>query len=124
MKILATLTRICTDDLEATLAFYGELLGEACSRRFRYGAAGLELAQVGNVLILAGSEQALAPFEETRATLLVDSLTGFRELLLARGAVIIRDVQPVPTGRNLTVRHPDGAVFEYVEFGPGTDRRD
>ena len=36
--------------------------------------AGLELTQIADILILAGSETALKPFMDTKATFVVDSI--------------------------------------------------
>lgn len=84
--------------------------------KLQYDQLGLELAQVGNVLILAGTDEALKPFMKTKVTFLVDSIVEFRKFLLENGAAIIRDLTEVPTGVNMTVEHADGTVAEYVEF--------
>ena len=114
MEVRQVLSRCHVEDLDSAITFYEELLRTPCGLRFRH--AGLELAQVGSILLLAGPEDALRPFRETQATFLVDSVMAFRERLLERGATLIRDVANVPTGMNMTVRHPDGAIVEYVEF--------
>jgi len=119
MKILKTLTRVYTSNFDETLKFYEDLTGTKTLRRFPYPAAGLELAQVQDILILAGTEDSLRPFRQTSATFLVDSLDEYHGFLAAQGAAIIRPPQAIPTGRNMTARHPDGAVVEYVEFRKG-----
>ena len=65
---------------------------------------------------MCGSEIALEPFRDTRATFLVDSVTEFRDYLLKHDAKIIRDLKKVPTGTNMTVKHKDGTIAEYVEY--------
>ena len=45
----------------------------------------------------------------------MDSVVKFRDYLLEHGAVIIRDLKRVPTGINMTMKHPDGTIIEYVE---------
>lgn len=115
MKILKTLSRLYINDLGSTLEFYEELLGTPASMQFEIPQLGLELAQIGDVLLIAGSEEALKPFRSTQATMLVNSLDEFKNYLKEKGAVIIRGPDTVPTGRNMTVRHSDGAVIEYVE---------
>jgi predicted enzyme related to lactoylglutathione lyase len=103
------------EQLEESVALYEALLGEKSLARFKYPEAGLELAQVGSLLLIAGSETALEPFRATTATFLVDSLEEYRQTLLAEGATILREPQQVPTGRNMLVHHPDGTRVEYVE---------
>jgi len=115
MKILQNLSRLYIPNLNSTLEFYEELLDTPAAMRFEIPQIGLELAQIGNVLLIAGSEEALKPFRGTQATFLVDSLDEFRAFLEEKGAEIIRGPDKVPTGRNMTVRHPDGSVIEYVE---------
>jgi predicted enzyme related to lactoylglutathione lyase len=115
MKILQTLSRFYITDLAAALDFYEELLGTSASMRFEIPQIGLELAQIGDILLIAGSDEALKPFRSTQATFLVDSLDEFRTFLIEKGAEIIRGPAKVPTGRNMTVKHPDGSVIEYVE---------
>jgi hypothetical protein len=83
------------------------------SWRVRFAYRDLELARVGDFLLIAGTPEALAPYRNTHATVLVDSL----DEVLATGTVLDGPHQ-VPTGRNVTLRHPGGAVIEYVEFGP------
>lgn len=115
MKVLKTLSRLYVNDLNLAVEFYEELLGTPASLRFKMPQIGLELAQVRDVLIIAGSEEALKPFKSTQATFLVDSLDEFKAYLEEKGAELIRGPNKVPTGRNMTVRHPEGSVIEYVE---------
>lgn len=115
MKILKTLSRLYINDLNQALGFYEELLGTSSSLRFEMPQIGLELAQLGDILLIAGSDEALKPFRSTQATFLVDSLDEFKAYLEEKGAKLIRGPSKVPTGRNMTVRHPDGSVIEYVE---------
>ena len=86
------------------------------AREFKYTEMNLELAQVGNILLLCGSDEALQPFKDTKATFLVDSIIEYRDFLLNNGAMIIRDLKEVPTGRNMTLKHLDGTIVEYVEL--------
>lgn len=115
MKILQTLSRLYINDLNSALEFYEELLGTPASMRFEIPQIGMELAQIGDILLIAGSDEALKPFRSTQATFLVDFLDEFEAYLEQKGAEILRGPARVPTGRNMTVRHPDGSVIEYVE---------
>jgi predicted enzyme related to lactoylglutathione lyase len=115
MKVLKVLTRIYVHDLDQTVEFYEKLLNTECTMKLDYKQVHLGLAQVGDILILGGTDEALKPFSDTQATFLVDSITEFRNYLLKKGATIIRDLKEVPTGMNMTVKHLDGAIVEYVE---------
>ncbi|MDA5107941.1 VOC family protein [Brevibacillus thermoruber] len=70
---------------------------------------------VGNLLILAGSPEALEPFRATRFTCVVDSLDEYVTYFTQLGLSFIRQPKQVPTGKNMTVQHPDGTIVEYVE---------
>jgi predicted enzyme related to lactoylglutathione lyase len=115
MKVLKTLSRLYVNDLQAAIEFYEELLNNPVARCLELPQIGLELAQIGDILLVAGSDEALKPFRSTQVTFLVDSLDEFKVYLGEKGAEIIRGPNEVPTGRNMTVRHSDGSVIEYVE---------
>jgi predicted enzyme related to lactoylglutathione lyase len=119
MKVLQTITRLYVDceQLEASIAFYESFFGEPCGVRESYPEIGVEAAQVGSFLLLAGSEQALAPFKNTQANLLVDSIEEWKDFLLKHGATIIEGPKQAPTGLEMRARHPDGAQIKYVQFG-------
>jgi predicted enzyme related to lactoylglutathione lyase len=117
MKVIRGMVRVylAPEDLDKTVDFYEALFGQGCDMRFKYEEAGLEMASVGSVLLIAGRKGRLRPFRETWATFLVDSLDSFSKTLLEIGADILEEPKVVPTGRNMRVRHPDGVVIEYVE---------
>lgn len=115
MKVIKVLNRFYVNDLDQAVVFYEEVLGEKCSLRFEYPQINLELAQVGNILLIRGSDEALKPIRGTQATFLVDSVIEYKNFLLKVGAEMINDIKEVPTGRNMTVRHSDGTIVEYVE---------
>ncbi|MEU0332027.1 hypothetical protein [Streptomyces sp. NPDC006193] len=114
MTVLATLARVYVDDLDVALPTFVELTGEQPRLRFTY--RGLDLASVGGYLLLAGSEEALAPYRGTHATAIVESIDRILSLTERHGGEILDGPNEVPTGRNLTVQHPGGAVIEYVQF--------
>jgi len=116
MKLLQTYARIYVENMDAVLPFYENLLGRNCDLRVPYKEAGLELASVGQVLLLAGSEDALRLFRDTQATFIVDSIDEYKQFLESNGAIVIRGPRDVPTGRNMTVKHADGSIIEYVQF--------
>ena len=115
MRILKKMVRIYVHDLEAAINYYQKLTGGSMGRRFAMPQFRLELASIGDILLISGEEQDLAPFRQTAATFLVDSLDEFRAFLESSGAVVLREPAQVPTGRNMTVQHPDGTIIEYVE---------
>ena len=115
MRVLQTYVRVYVSDMNASLKFYENLLGETAAFRFRYEAVGLELALVGDILILAGLDHELEPFRKTKATFKVDNIQDFYDHLVSSGCSVIRELTRVPTGTNLTVKHLDGEIFEYVQ---------
>lgn len=116
MKVLGYYTRICVHDMDGAIEFYERLLNEKCENRFSYPEMKLEIARVGNFLLIAGSENDLLSFKATGATLVVDSVEEFKNYLLDNGGAIVRDIKKVPTGFNCTIKNPDGTVIEYVQF--------
>ncbi|HEX2954555.1 MAG TPA: VOC family protein [Bacillota bacterium] len=119
MRVLNILPRVYVQDIDQAVPFYEGLFGVASQNRFSMPNVGLELASVGSLLIIAGTEVALDPFRSTQATFLVDDLDAFYNDLMVKGSTVIRPIQSVPTGRNMTVRHPDGTIVEYVEHHLG-----
>lgn len=115
MVIKQALIRIYVNDIESSIDFYEKLFGKKCELRFSYLEIGLELAQIENILIISGTEEALVPFLNTKATFLVDSIIEYRDFLLEHDAIIVNDFKKVPTGANMTVKHADGTIVEYVE---------
>jgi hypothetical protein len=118
MKILQTITRlyVSREQLEASIAFYESFFGEPCGVRESYPEIGVEAAQIGSFLLLAGPEQALEPFKNTQANLLVESIEEWKGFLLKRGATIIEGPKQAATGLEMRVRHPDGVQIKYVQF--------
>lgn len=112
--ILKTYTRIFTTDLDASLSLLQAIHGTKPHMRFPFGD--LSLAAIGDVLVVAGSEDALAPLRGSHGPWIVDDLEQTRSQLLALRAEILRDIEAVPTGTMLYARHPDGTVVEYVQW--------
>jgi len=115
MKVKQILCRFYVLDINEAIEFYEKLLNEKCKIRLNYSELNLELAQVANILIIGGSEESLKPIRDTQATFLVDSILEYKEFLLKNNSTIIRDLKEVPTGINMTVKHLDGTIIEYVE---------
>jgi hypothetical protein len=115
MRIFRTYARVYTTDLNAVLAPLSTATDEPITSRFRM-PNGLELAAVGQVLVVAGDERTLEPYTATAATLIVDDLDECQVRLNQTGAQMVRGPQAVPTGRNLTAKLPGGVQLEYVEW--------
>lgn len=82
MKIKESLNRFYVHDMEKAIKFYEKVFNEKCKNRFKYSQVNLELAHLGNILILSGSDE---------------------------------DLKEVRSGMNMTVKHFDGTIVEYVE---------
>ena len=72
--------------------------------RFKISQIGLEMAHIGDILLIAGLDEALKPFRSTLATYLVDSLDEFKVYLEEKCVEILRGLDKVPIGRNLIVK--------------------
>jgi len=117
MKILNILVRRCLplEELDAAVTFYEDLIGQKARLRFDYPEYDLRLAQIASILIIAGTDESLERFRPTQLTFLVEDIDAFAAHLPTVGAVILEAPKPVPTGRNMLVRHPDRTLVEYVE---------
>lgn len=121
MTVLATFARLCVPDLDAAL---DELAASGCGDvRLRFGhASGLQLALVSGLLVLAGTDDQLAPFRATSATVIVTDLDAALGAATGAGAVVVRGIAQQQTGRNATVRLAGGPVLEFVEWDDATRR--
>ena len=115
MKLLGMAVPVFTRDIEAAIERYGALTGETVQQRFTIAEAGITIAKLGSVVIIAGEETAIAPLKNVRATFIVDSLTSYEAHLRATGATILQPPRPTPAGRNMIARDVEGVVFEFVE---------
>jgi predicted enzyme related to lactoylglutathione lyase len=119
--ILEAQTRVFVeaDALDATIAFYRDLLDGDVTMRFLYPQMGLELAAVTSprlsVLIIAGPAEKRRRFEATRLTMKVANLETTIAVLTKAGAEQLEPIQPTPVGRKTRFRHPDGLIVEYVD---------
>lgn len=116
MRVLKIFSRVYVGDIDLAISFYEKLLNEKCVQRFKYAEMDLELANIGQLIIIAGSDSALQQFRETSATFIVDSVTDVKNFILNENGTVVRDIRTVPTGYNLTMRNADGSVIEYVQF--------
>ncbi len=114
--ILKTYARIFTNDLDLTLRTLQPLHKNKPHLRFDF--APWQLAAIGDILVVAGTDDSLAPIRGSYGPWIVGDLQEARELLLRSGATIVKDIVDVPTGTMLYARHPDGTVVEYVQWNP------
>ncbi|MEV5570088.1 hypothetical protein AB0L06_08560 [Spirillospora sp. NPDC052269] len=114
MAVLRSYARVYVDDLDTALPTFEALTAARPGLRFLYG--GVELASIGGYLLVAGTPEALAPYRNVQATTVVDDLDDVLAIVSREGGETLDGPNDVPTGRNLTVQHPGGAVIEYVEF--------
>ncbi|MCX4526006.1 MULTISPECIES: VOC family protein [unclassified Streptomyces] len=111
MTITSVVLRRRVDDLGAAVAFYEELTGEPAAR---FAFAGLELASTGPFLLFTGPDGIAERFAAVSATLTVADLDAVVAAGEAAGAEVIGAPADTPNGRRAVLRHPDGAVYEYV----------
>ncbi|RFU39942.1 hypothetical protein DZF91_19830 [Actinomadura logoneensis] len=114
MAVRTTYARVYVDSLDTALPTFEALTSTRPNLRFPY--RDVELASIGGYLLVAGPPEALAPYRNVQATTIVDDLDDVLALVERVGGDILDGPNDVPTGRNLTVSHPGGAVIEYVEF--------
>jgi len=110
-NISKVLARVFVSDLDDAIPLYEEL---AQARAEKFGFRDAELARVGPFLLLAGNT---AAYRDRTATIQVGSLAPVLAALESAGGEVIEGPAPAPNGARLIARHPDGAVFEYIETG-------
>jgi hypothetical protein len=84
--------------------------------RESYPEAGIEAAQVGSILLIAGSGQTLGSLKATQANFLVDSLSEWQDFLEKSGATLLDGPKQAPTGMEMRVKHPEGTWIKYVQY--------
>ncbi|GAA4615705.1 hypothetical protein GCM10023195_69420 [Actinoallomurus liliacearum] len=116
MTILKTYARLWTDDLDRDLPFLRDLVG--ADPHLRFGFEGVELAAIGDFLVIAGPPEERARYAHATATVVVRDLDEVTAALRRTGARITTPEATSATGRFLYARHPGGAEVEYVEWAP------
>ena len=111
-NISGVVARVFVDDLDAAIPLYQQLAQTTAVNRF--GFRDVRLAQVGPFLLLSGDT---ARYRDRVATILVRHLPPVVAAIQAAGGHILEGPAPAPNGDRLIARHPDGAVFEYIETG-------
>jgi hypothetical protein len=119
MTMLASFARVYVSDIDEGIAIFQRSPQEQPRLRFSH-SSGLELALVGDVLILAGPAHLLDAFRATQVTVIVDDLDTALQRARSQNGSVLRGPATQPTGRNATVRYRSGAIVEYVEWSPAT----
>jgi hypothetical protein len=114
--ILKTYARVFTNDAEQSLALFQRLHGGKPHLRLKFH--GWDLIAIGDILIVGGTDEALAPIRDSHGPFVVDNLNETQKILEQCGARIIQAAATGPTGRFLYARHPDGLIVEYAEWTP------
>lgn len=121
MTIRKTYARLWTRNLDEALPLLTELVGAAPDLRFEFGA--VELAVIGDFLVIAGPAEAAAALPAASTTVIVGDLDKVHETLSSHGAEITFGPAAGPTGRYLFARHADGSEAEYVQWKPELENR-
>ena len=110
MKVLSTSVPIFTRDIEAAIKRYESLTRETVRERFEVPEQGIEVAILGSLTLIAGSEREIGALRNVRATFIVDSLAEYDAHLRSTGATTLHGPSPTPAGTNLIVRDIEGGV--------------
>ncbi|MEU9482583.1 VOC family protein [Streptomyces decoyicus] len=121
MSILKTYARLWTDDLDRALPLLAELTGAEPDLRLAFHS--VELAAIGDFLVIAGPAEERAKYAHASATVVVEDLDALAMTLQAADATVTTPTTSGPTGRFLYARHADGSEVEYVEWTPEVIRR-
>ena len=116
--VLKTYARLFTENMDGSLAFLQTLLGKVPDYRFSMPEARIEVAGIGDICLVGGDAEALAPLMNTHGPLVVDELEKTKIELIANGATITKPEAWSETGQYFYALHPDGANVEYVEWRP------
>jgi hypothetical protein len=100
---------------DAAIAFYEGLFGEHCKVRLSIPSLGLEIASVGSIHLIAGSEESLKPFRKAQATFWMDSVANAEQELLDLGSENLLGPEHGSEGSFMIVKHPDGLTVEYID---------
>ncbi|PWI45501.1 VOC family protein [Streptomyces sp. ICBB 8177] len=106
-------------ELDRHIAFHEDLLGVPASLRMPIpDFGGLELAAVGDLLLIA-SERPFTPVQRRTAySLIVPSLADELARLEGTGTTVLEPVEDILPGARARVRYPDGTLAELVEHRP------
>lgn len=116
-RLLARLN-VHPDELDERIAFYEQALGVECDSRTPIPQAGLELATVGNLLLIGNPNPPCEVARATAFTLLVASVADYLGDLEGTGAKATEPISTSPAGNRSRVRFPDGTPAEVIDNRP------
>jgi hypothetical protein len=119
-RLLARLD-VHPDELDERIAFYQRALGVECDSRTPIPEAGLELATVGNLLLIGNPDPPGEVARATAFTLLVASVADYLGGLEGTGAEATEPISTSPAGNRSRVRFPDGTLAEVIDNRPLPD---
>ncbi|MBR7192450.1 MULTISPECIES: VOC family protein [Gordonia] len=114
MRVLKTYARIFVADLDESLPLYETIVGASADLRFAFERA--ELAAVGDFLLIAGADDDVEAYRSTVGPVIVDDLDALISQVSGGAAAEVIGESESATGRFAYLRHPDGAVLEYVQW--------
>jgi len=121
-RLLARVT-VRPEELDDRIALYESVLGVPCDARMPMPDAGLELATVGSVLLIANPGTPGEAARATAFTLLVASAPDHVAALERNGAAVTEPVATGPAGRRARVRLPDSTLVEVIDHRPLPEER-
>jgi predicted enzyme related to lactoylglutathione lyase len=102
----AVLARVSVEDIDRALPLYAALSGTNEIRRFRF--RDVELAWVGNFLLLSGPPDSMAGYQRV-ATLIVNDIGAAVTAVEANSGTVLEGPAEGPNGLRMIARHGDGA---------------
>ncbi|MBC3761453.1 VOC family protein [Quadrisphaera oryzae] len=111
-NIIKVLARVEVEDLPSAVETYRALTGGTPARLFSFGS--IELAWVDPFLLLSGPIDELQRVRRV-ATVLVGDIAVAAQAVASLGGQVLEGPGAGPNGTRMIARHPDGALFEYVE---------
>jgi len=116
LLILKFYARIFSNNAEKSLELLKLLPPGVPHLRFRFNE--WDLIGIGDILIVGGSDKALASIRGSFGPLIVEDLAETQRILEQSGVEITLPATIVPTGIMLYAKHPDGSIVEYVQWTP------
>jgi hypothetical protein len=117
VRAVAIFARVYVSDIDEGIA----LFADDATRQLRLRMSrpsGLEVALVGDVLILAGPSDVVDAVRSTDVTVIVDDLDAAIAEATRAGGTVVRDETRDSAGRNIKFSYPCGVEIEHVEWSP------